>query len=288
MGSLQTMDKYPIQKVLSYSKFKESKNNKVTSPYAIMVKEDGWYVYIDFFGGKTEGLKSSGDRVIPSLKYLSDKLAKIKPVYDCRLIFEATIPGLKFHETNGILNRKYEQAENVVLNLHDMIEFEFWKTPFINRYEKLNEQLFEDVLEGQFELIPILETTTKEDLFTEWFTQLTSIGNEGIILKNINSGYSFGKRNSDVMKIKEEITEDCIVLDILEGQGKYKDTTGTLVVARENGTIIQVSGMTDAQREDWWFNRDNILHKYVEIKAMKELPDGNLREPRFKAVRYDK
>lgn len=279
---------YPIQKVLSYDKFKANKNNKITNPYAIMVKEDGWYVYIDFFDGKTEGLKSSGNRVIPSLKYLSDKLAKIKPVHDCRIIFEATILGLKFHETNGILNRKYEQAENVILNLHDMVEFEFWKTPFINRYEKVDKQLFEDVLEDQFNLIPILETTNKEDTFTEWFEQLTSIGSEGIVLKNINSGYSFGKRNSDVMKIKEEVTEDCIVLDIIEGQGKYKDTAGALVVARENGVVIQVSGMTDAQREDWWFNRDNILHKYVEVKAMKELPDGTLREPRFKAVRYDK
>ena len=279
---------YPIQKVLHYHLAKEKKNFKITSPYAIMEKLDGWYVYIDFFDGKTEGLKSSSGRLIPSLKYLSDRLAIIKPIYDCRIIFEANIPGLKFHETNGILNRKYEQAENVILNLHDMIEFELWKTPFINRYEKVNTQLFEDVLENQFNLIPIIEITNKESLFIEWFEQLTSIGNEGIILKNIDASYSFGKRNSDVMKIKEEVTEDCIVLDIIEGQGKYKDTTGALVVARENGTVIQVSGMTDAQREDWWFNRDNILHKYVEVKAMKELPDGTLREPRFKAVRYDR
>jgi ATP-dependent DNA ligase len=282
---------YPIQKVLSYAKFKASKNNKITSPYAVMVKEDGWYVYIDFFDSKTEGLKSSAGRVIPSLKYLSDKLTKLETIGNGRFIFEATIPDLKFHELNGILNRKYEQAQNVVLNLHDIVNLDGETPSFINRYEWMVAESFKqlsDILEHQISLIPILEITNLEEIFKLHFDSVTSKGGEGIILKNIDAGYSFGKRNSDVMKVKEEVTEDCIVLDIIEGQGKYKDTTGALVVARENGVVIQVSGMTDSQREDWWFNKDNILHKYIEVKAMKELPDGTLREPRFKAVRYDK
>lgn len=277
-----------IQKVLHYHLAKEKKSFKISSPYAIMEKLDGWFVYIDFINGKTEGLKSSSGRIIPSLKHLSDSLATKRFPYDCRLIFEATIPGLLFHETNGILNRKYELALDTVLNFHDFILLDMPRTPFINRYQSINKDYLADALEDKFSIIPILDVTTKEETFFKHFNEITSRNGEGVILKNINAGYSFGKRNMDIMKIKEEVTEDCIVLDILEGEGKYRDTTGALVVARENGTVIKVSGMTDAQREDWWFNRENILHKYVEVKAMKELPDGTLREPRFKCVRYDK
>jgi hypothetical protein len=33
----------------------------------------------------------------------------------------------------------------------------------------------------------------------------------------------------------------------------------------------------------------SLIHgKVVEVKAMKELPDGSLREPRFKCIREDK
>jgi DNA ligase-1 len=46
--------------------------------------------------------------------------------------------------------------------------------------------------------------------------------------------------------------------------------------------------MTDAQRELWWAEPTLINGKVVEVKAMKELPDGSLREPRFKCIREDK
>jgi len=284
------MNNYPIQKVLHYHLAKEKKNFKITSPYAIMEKLDGWYVYIDFLDGKTEGLKSSAGRIIPSLKYLSDKLSNYSFAGNGRLIFEATIPGLKFHETNGILNRKYELAENVVLNLHDAINFDNPSVPFIDRYLYLENMFdeFQDCLENQVALIPIIEIATFEEVFKLNFNKITTTGGEGIILKNTRAGYSFGKRNSDVMKIKEEVTEDCIVIDVLKGEGKYQNTTGALLVVRENGKCIPVSGMTDNQREAWWENPGIIKGKTVEVKAMKELPDGTLREARFKAVRYDK
>lgn len=281
---------YPIQKVLHYHLAKEKKSFKITSPYAVMEKLDGWYVYIDFINGKTEGLKSSGDRVIPSLKHLSDKLAKTYEAVDGRLIFEATIPGLLFHETNGILNRKYELAENVVLNLHDIVYFDEPDLPFSLRHVYCENEviILQDILEESVKLVPILEVTNSETLWETWFKTITQREGEGIILKNVNAGYSFGKRNSDVMKIKEEVTDDCVVLNLVEGEGKYKDTTGALLVQRPNGSIITISGMTDLQRENWWEDRQSIIGRTVEVKAMKELPDGTLREPRFKAIRYDK
>ena len=48
------------------------------------------------------------------------------------------------------------------------------------------------------------------------------------------------------------------------------------------------SGMTDAQRDEWWKAESAIIGKVVEIKAMKRLKDGSLREPRFKSIRFDK
>lgn len=78
------------------------------------------------------------------------------------------------------------------------------------------------------------------------------------------------------------------MVGITIGEGKYCDTVGSLQVLRPNGIIINVSGMADSNKENWWEQPNEIIGKTVEIKAMKELPDETLREPRFKAIRYDR
>ena len=281
---------YPVQKALHYNEAKAKKNFELGT-YAIMEKLDGWFVYIDYIDGEWGKLKSRAEREIPSIAYLNEKIQEaLQPTQDLRLIFEATIPDMQFHELNGVLNRKFEDAENVVLNLHDIIYLQKPEMPFRDRYMFL-ESVYDDlytVLQDKVQLVPILAISSQEDVFYYHFNQVTSSGGEGIILKNYNSGYFFGKRNAHLMKIKEEVTKDLAVVGMVEGEGKYAGTLGALIVQSRDGTKHQVSGMTDEQRTSWWNDRSLIIGKVVEIKAMKELPDGSLREPRFKCIRFDK
>ena len=281
---------YSPQKALHYNEAVKKKNY-IPNTFAIQPKLDGWFVMIDFIDGKWGKLTSRAEREIPSIAYLNEKIEEaLQPTQDLRLIFEATIPDMQFHELNGVLNRKYEDAENVVLNLHDIIYLQKPEMPFRDRYMFL-ESVYDDlypVLQDKVQLVPILAISSQEDVFYYHFNQVTSSGGEGIILKNYNSGYFFGKRNAHLMKIKEEVTKDLAVVGMVEGEGKYAGTLGALIVQSRDGTKHQVSGMTDDQRTSWWNDRSLIVGQVVEIKAMKELPDGSLREARFKCVRFDK
>ena len=73
-----------------------------------------------------------------------------------------------------------------------------------------------------------------------------------------------------------------------KGDGKYAGTLGALVVEEKSGQRHEVSGMSDEARHLWWNNRNLILGAIVEVEAMMRLPNGSLREGRFKAVRHDK
>ena len=279
-----------IQKVLHFSEAKKKKSFKLSN-YAILEKLDGWFVYIDCIEGRWGTLNSSAGREIPSLEYLSKKITRLTPpARSTRFIFEATIPRKLFHETNGILNRKYEQAEGVVLNLHDMIPIDYPDTSFLSRYPtcSLYIDALQQVLGYQVQLVPIREISNEESVFYEHFSEIVSQQGEGVILKATDAGYYFGKRNQTMMKIKEEITKDLLVVGLEEGEGKYRDTLGSLVVQGKNKVTHSISGMTDEQRQEWWEYPLGIVGKVVEVKAMKELPDGTLREPRFKCVRLDK
>lgn len=281
---------YSPQKALHYSEAIKKKNY-IPHTFAIQPKLDGWFVMIDFIDGKWGKLTSRAEREIPSIAYLNEKIEEaLHPTQDLRLIFEATIPDMQFHELNGVLNRKYEDAENVVLNLHDAVWLDMPEVSFKDRWSSI-QGIFNHlwlVLKEQVQLIPVLAISSQEDVFYYHFNQVTSSGGEGIILKNYDTGYFFGKRNAHLMKLKEEVTKDLAVVGMVEGEGKYAGTLGALIVQSRDGTKHQVSGMTDAQREEWWSSTRSIIGKVVEIKAMKELPDGSLREPRFKCIRHDK
>jgi ATP-dependent DNA ligase len=281
---------YPIQKVLHFHEAKAKKNFKLET-YAIMEKKDGWLLYCDYIDGKWGKLSSRAEREIPSVDYLNELIAKsLSPKENLRLIFEATIPNMQFHELNGVLNRKSEEASDVVLNLHDAIFLDRPELAFNERYKYANiaYEMLKVWLGHWVELIPILAVTSDEELIYKYFNSILELGGEGVILKNWEAGYFFGKRNANMMKIKEEVTKDLAVVGMVEGEGKYQGTLGALIVQSRDGTKHQVSGMTDDQRERWWNSRELIVGQVVEVKAMKELPDGQLREPRFKCIRHDK
>jgi len=284
------MGNYPVQKALHYHEAK-AKKNFTLGTYAIMPKIDGWYFYIDFIDGKWCKLTSRAGREIPSVAHLNDLIEKSTlPKKDIRLIFEGTIPNMQFHELNGVFNRKEELAKDAVLHLHDVICLTEPDLEFKYRYS-IAEEFFNDLqffLKDKIELVPILAIESTEEVFYYHFNEVISKGGEGVILKNYNAGYFFGKRNANMMKIKEEVTKDLAVVGMVEGEGKYQGTLGALIVQSRDGTKHQVSGMTDYERDLWWNNRESIIGKVVEVKAMKELEDGSLREPRYKACRFDK
>jgi DNA ligase-1 len=284
------MSNYPVQKALHYNDAK-AKKNFTLGTYAVMEKLDGWFLYIDYIDDKWGELSSRAERPIPSVAYLNELIAKsLSPAENIRLIFEATIPNMQFHELNGVLNRKSEEASDVVLNLHDVIFLDRPELAFRERYNYTNiaYEMLKTWLGHWVKLVPILTVTAYEEMFYKYFNQIIEEGGEGIILKNYNAGYFFGKRNANMMKIKEECTKDLAVVGMVEGEGKYQGTLGALIVQSRDGTKHQVSGMTDSERDLWWNNRQSIIGKVVEVKAMKELEDGSLREPRYKACRFDK
>lgn len=109
---------------------------------------------------------------------------------------------------------------------------------------------------------------------------------DGIILRAENGPWTQGARDHNIVKVKPFITRDLIVVDVEEGKGKYKGMLGNLIVEYK-GNRMGLSGMSDAERREWWANPGTIIGQIVEVKAMSESVKGVLREPRFKGIRYD-
>ncbi|KVE35692.1 ATP-dependent DNA ligase [Burkholderia sp. BDU5] len=113
-------------------------------------------------------------------------------------------------------------------------------------------------------------------------------GYDGAILRDPDGLWTAGSgTDGEIIKVKAAETYDLRVVGVEEGKGKYKGTLGALVCQGPKGHV-KVSGMTDAQRDEWWADPTKIVGQIVEVQCLGFTNMGSLREPRFKGVRFDK
>ena len=77
---------------------------------------------------------------------------------------------------------------------------------------------------------------------------------EGLML-NRDSKY-YRKRHNGILKVKRFYNVDLRVISVEEGSGRLAGKLGAFVVDYKGNTLNVGSGMTDAQRDEFWINRD--------------------------------
>lgn len=276
-----------MQKALHLKDALKKKDPKIKGDYIITEKLDGWYGYLDYDPETGwEAIRSSSGRVIPSLAWLSKKLRTtlLQSKFKHRLIFEIIIPETPFHILNGILNRKYDQAASAIIICHDLINLNRTEMAY-QRLEALN-HAFKNI--GNLEIAKTLRISSDRAKWELDFKVIIDAGGEGIVMKQADGLFMPGKRNSELLKWKEEVTLDLEVIKAYETIGKKGEPALSLKLRRVSGVEIAVVVPKDIDRIAWTENPSLVVGKVAEIKAMKELPNGKLREPRFKCLREDK
>ena len=254
--------------------------------YVVFEKYDGWYGYLDL----AEGIvRSRVGREIPSCKLLSEKIMDTTYRRHGVAIFEILLHGItEFSELNGILNRSKGDCtrDDAYAKVHDLVTDP--AMVYRDRHNQMLSTFGTDNGRTDIQVAKYLDVSSNPTIWKRRVEDVWERGGEGIILKRVEAPYSMDKRNFDLMKIKEEVTLDLLVVGLENGQGKYDGCVGALVCKDQKGNTHHISGMTDDQRWEWVRNESAIIGKVVEVKAMKVNKDGSLREPRFKAIRYDK
>ena len=279
----------------------EKKRTKVQdSVFAIFEKYDGWY------GSKrvdTDHLNSClittrNKRAIPSMISFSASMFRneVDNNIDLKgqLIFEILVRDTPvFKDLNGILNRSKApcQAKGAYLMVHDFVPEGKAYMPFLDRY-KLARKYVTQLADPKVILAPIINVGEYRVVQSEaeaiWARVDPGRSKEGAIGKKVDAPYEEGKKNASIIKVKCEVTLEMVVVGWEKGQGKYVHTLGKLIVQQANGTQHSVSGMSDDERDAWAHDFSQISGAVVEIQAMQVLPNGSLREGRFKCIRHDK
>lgn len=221
-------------------------------------------------------------------------LAKGKDVvFDGELLvrdYDGTVMDRK--TGNGIINSDMtiDEASRVFATIWDVIPYDdfmigIYNIPYSQRIANLNT----DDTQGKIvvaETTIVMDAIHAEDIFREKLAQ----GEEGIILKETSSPW-IAKRSKSAIKYKAEEDTTLVVVDIIEGTGKYQNMLGAMICETADG-IIRVSvgtGFSDQQRIDYFI--PEMLGKCVSVKYNMRIKDSGGNEslflPVFQYIRTD-
>lgn len=115
-------------------------------------------------------------------------------------------------------------------------------------------------------------------------------GAEGIIVKDRDGPYEFGKRSTYWQKQKYDSDNlDLKICGFHEGEGEGSDTLGAVEIETADGVHLgrSGSGFSDSERERIWSNQDEWMGRTIEIEARGLGSNSNLRMPIFVKSRHD-
>jgi len=133
-----------------------------------------------------------------------------------------------------------------------------------------------------------LDTAEGHDVMHRYATDAVALGFEGIMIKDLGAPYEC-RRSTFWMKWKPTITVDLNIVGFEEGTGRNLGRLGAIIcegVDNERSIHVNVgSGLSDANRDEYWLARDQLLGNVVEVEAdaVTQNQDGSysLRFPRF-------
>jgi len=267
------------------------KSPKIFGDYILTQKWEGWYTTILYDGFKFHPPKSSNNRTIPSLVWVTEKLNDSMFSHDkpFMIIAEAYLEDTPFEILNGIFNRSKVECDcyDAVFKVHDIVPLDIAvpamgrlliASDFINRLNLPFLQYVPPLYIGEYD----------KGIWKHYFDLITGEGGEGICMKRAGSFYQQGKRNADLLKDKINCTRDLLAVELEEGIGEKGNPSLTLISRRKNGTLVRTVISKHSDQAMFRSNTESVIGKVVEIHAMEEYEDGQLRQPVYKYIRYDK
>ena len=224
------------------------------------------------------------------------------PPYD--LVLDGEVMSANFQDLMKQVHRKSGGvAKDAVLHLFDMCplsEFQkgIWDKPqsfrshAVKAWVDQHRSILKHVQTLDWEDVN-LDTQEGQDRFVELNKAAVDGGYEVVIIKDPEAVYEC-KRTHSWLKAKPFIEVTLKVVAVEDGTGRNEGRLGAVILEGEddgyNYSLNCGSGFTDAQRDEYWAERDSLIGQLVEIRAdartqSQDSETYSLRFPRFKCFR---
>lgn len=263
----------------SESSLPDDLSHRVAQP-----KLDGYRLIIHIGNKRVTAFTRQGNDVSDSLPELNEiQWPKGEWIVDTEVIAETG----SYADTSERIGRNAQNVQRDIdmeFAVFDVLQFAtepVHNEPFAKRYRYTT--TFADLTQDErVGALPIYTDAEKAKTIASDY--------EGLIWKNINAPYQFGKRSKNWCKQKHTSeTADLLAVDFIEGEGRLDNTLGKIELETADGHSIGYtgSGLTDEQRDNVWSNKEAYLGQTLEVEAEAFGEQGSLRFPIFVRWRSD-
>lgn len=194
---------------------------------------------------------------------------------------ELWVPGMPFSRTSGLIKSNKAKKPNVRYAVFDLPHLE--NVPLKQRLKELSKMFYPL---GSKPLPPVCSiphlVANNEREVDEMFKYWRSQGFEGLVGKKMNGLVKNGK-NYDWMRKVAGISVEKKIIGVYESEEMPGCMGGVIL----EGDIRCGSGFTQSERETYWTNPGKIIGRLATIEAKEKTAAGSLRQPIFKAIRWD-
>lgn len=245
-------------------------------------KLDGVRAMLQFRDGEVHAISRGGKEYnIPTTHIRSELKQFFIDHPSVILDGELYIHGVPLQTISGMARLKTweprcEQLEYWVYDVADS------NTKFIDRLDTLKE--IENYL-GEVNHIKVLEhiETDNYSKIQELHNKWVDEGFEGLVARKPNSTYQFGKRGSDMIKVKEYMDAEFEIIDYKDG---LRPEDFVFILETKDGKAFSAKPIGTVElKEQYMRDIDNIIGKTATVKFFDWSIDGIPLQPVFKTIR---
>ncbi len=187
----------------------------------------------------------------------------------------------KTFQENISLIKKYREGKTETIKYY-VYDLPSHPGVFLERYTALTKLLKRLRLPG-VELVATTEVSTLKELLQLHKTNISQ-GFEGSIIRTNNTKYEFNKRSSSLLKLKDFIDEEFIILDIVPSEKRPEQ--GIVVCKTKEGQIFKATpAMSHEDRATLLKNKEEYIGKLATVEFFERTTKGLPRFPIFKSIR---
>jgi DNA ligase-1 len=228
----------------------------------------------------------------PAIQDEIERFAKLYDRPDFVLDGEIMSDDFNSMQQSAFASKRGTTVGDMKYYVFDYVSYVEWNTenfrnPCVLRYRQLDNLFlsYGNWHEGKYLIkVPHTQCNNYDDAM-QFEKDCLAKGFEGAMI-NPNIPYYKGKKSNKMLKLKTFETEDVVVVDVYEGEGKYVGMMGGMLVLQPNGEHCDVgSGFTDKDRQEMWDNPDSVRNRIIECAFQEYTPDNKMRFPVFKRFR---
>lgn len=189
--------------------------------------------------------------------------------------------GYHLQTLSGIARTKSPDPRSEIL--------EYWIYD-IGEAEKTFEERLEILKKLQVEFADMEKVKVIDHTLTESYAEIQRLHNdavergyEGVVARKPKAKYAFGKRNSNMIKVKEYMEEEFEIIDYNDG---LRPEDFCFILKTKDDKVFDAKPMGSRElKAQYMIDMDDIIGKFGTVKFFDWTIDGKPSQPIFKVIR---